>query len=121
MKSKQNNWSLDEYHEFIKTGKEPNHSPPVPLTYVEQATGDQPVQEGCDTPFDTPVHIHIRSLRYRLADADGISAKAAIDGLVHRGLLKDDNPRWVQEVSYSQEKVPKTEEEKTIITIQEIE
>ena len=99
-----NNWSLDEYREFIKTGKEPDNNTTNEATDMEQTTGDQPVQEGCDTPFDSPVHIHIRSLRYRLADADGISAKAAIDGIVHRGILRDDNARWVEEVSYSQEK-----------------
>jgi Holliday junction resolvase RusA-like endonuclease len=51
------------------------------------------------------------------SDADGISAKAAIDGLVHAGLLKDDSPKYVKEVSYSQEK---GEPEETIITLTEV-
>lgn len=67
--------------------------------------------------FSTPVRIHIHSRRKRLTDADGVSAKAAIDGLVHGGLLEDDSARFVQEVSYSQEK---SSEEETIITIEEI-
>ena len=72
------------------------------------------------TPFDSRVSIHIHSRRKRLVDADGVSAKAAIDGIVHSGLLKDDSSEYVEEVSYSQEKIQKGEEEETIITIEEI-
>ena len=67
--------------------------------------------------FDAPVCIHVHSIRKRLADSDGISAKAAIDGLVDTGLLTDDSPKEVKQVSYSQEKT--TGEEKTIITVTE--
>ena len=67
--------------------------------------------------LDTPCRLHIHSLRYRLADSDGVSAKAAIDGLVHAGLLVDDSAKYVKEVSYSQEKIKKPDKEKTIITI----
>lgn len=65
-----------------------------------------------------PVKIHIRSFRKRLCDADGISAKAAIDGLVHAGVIPDDSPKYVSVVSYSQEKIKKGEEEKTEIQIE---
>ena len=58
--------------------------------------------------------IHIHSIRKRLTDADGISGKACIDGLVHAGILQDDSPAFVSQVSYSQEK---GKEEKTIITL----
>ena len=51
--------------------------------------------------------IHIHSKRKRLADADGISAKAAVDGLVFAGVLKDDSAQYVTEVTYSQEKCKK--------------
>lgn len=77
------------------------------------------VKEGV-TPFDSPVSIHIHSKRKRLTDADSISAKAAIDGLVHAGLLQDDSPKFVQEVHYSQERTEKDEPEETILTIKEI-
>jgi hypothetical protein len=72
------------------------------------------------TPFDSPVSIHIHSKRKRLVDADAVSAKAAIDGLVHAGLLQDDSPEYVEEVSYSQEKVTGDEIEETIITVREL-
>ena len=62
-----------------------------------------------------PVCITVHSLRRRLADSDGISAKACIDGLVKAGLLVDDSPTEVKEVRFSQEKA---EVEKTIITIE---
>ena len=66
------------------------------------------------TPYATPVSIHVHSRRKRLCDADGISAKAVIDGLVSAGILQDDSPNYVNAVSYSQEK---SQIEETIITI----
>ena len=65
--------------------------------------------------FNSPVRIHIHSVRKRLTDVDGVSAKAAIDGLVKADVFTDDSPEFVKEVSYSQEKGP---EEKTIIRIE---
>ena len=67
-----------------------------------------------------PVKIHIKSFRYRLADADGISAKAAIDGLVMANIIPDDSPDIVREVTYSQEKIKRPEIEETIITLEYI-
>ena len=60
------------------------------------------------------VCIHIHSRRKRLCDADGISGKAVIDGLVHAGILPNDSPEFVKAVSYSQEKA---DTEETIIEI----
>ncbi len=62
----------------------------------------------------SPISIHVHSIRRRLTDVDGISAKAIIDGLVRCGILEDDSPTYVKEVTYSQEK---GKIEKTIITI----
>ena len=69
-----------------------------------------------DKGLDTRVSIHIKSLRHRLTDPDGVSGKAAIDGLVHAGILQDDRSDNVSGVSYSQEKVSKEDWEITIIT-----
>ena len=82
-------------------------------------------QDSCDAPngknqtkaFDTQVRIHFHHLRLRLADIDGISGKAAIDGIVAAGLLTDDSAKQVAEVTHSQEK---GNVEKTIVTIEEI-
>jgi hypothetical protein len=67
--------------------------------------------------YDTLVDIHVHSIRKRLTDSDGVSAKAAIDGLVHTGLLENDSPKEVRYVSYSQEK---GEKEETIIIVKEV-
>lgn len=60
------------------------------------------------------INIHIHSVRKRLIDPDGCSGKAAIDGLVHAGVIPDDSADFVSGVSYSQEK---GSEERTVITI----
>jgi len=85
---------------------------------MEPANGNALLGEEEMSRFDSPVRIHIHSIRNRLVDPDGISAKAAIDGIVKAGILEDDSAKFVKEVSYSQEK---GKEEKTIISIQTIE
>jgi len=57
----------------------------------------------------------VHSRTKRLADADGRSAKAVVDGLTKAGVFPDDSPEFVQEVTHSQEKVSGDEE--TIIDI----
>ena len=73
-------WSLDEYREYIRTGVEPESGTADTNADLEPTAGVRPLAEKKDPRFDTPVRIHVRSFRHRLADADGISAKAAIDG-----------------------------------------
>ena len=87
---------------------------------VEQVACDEPIQASRIATFDTRVDIRIVSYRTRLADADGISAKAAIDGLVHAGVISDDSPKEVREVSYTQIKVTNKEDEKTVIQIRRL-
>lgn len=87
---------------------------------VEPASGDGALAEKKGARFDTPVSITIISHRVRLTDADNCSAKAAIDGLVHCGILRDDSPKEVTEVSYRQVKVKNREEEKAVIEIEAV-
>ncbi len=61
--------------------------------------------------------IKVHSRRKRLADPDGISAKAVIDGIAEAGILKDDSTEFVKEVSFTQEKCKTDAEEETIIEI----
>ncbi len=70
--------------------------------------------------MDKRCRIRIVSHRHRLCDADGISAKAAIDGLVDAGVLRDDSPAEVEEVSYGQEHIGRKLPEITVITIEEV-
>lgn len=69
---------------------------------VEPDAGDGQVGAEAVTPFDSPVCVTFISVRRRLADPDGLSGKAAIDGIVALGLLSDDSPKQIQSVSFSQ-------------------
>ncbi len=62
-------------------------------------------------------YIKIHSRRKRLADPDGISCKAVLDGLTKAGILVDDSAEFIEEISQSQEKCKKDEVEETIISI----
>lgn len=84
---------------------------------LESNSRNEPIQASRVTTFDSQVDIRIVSYRTRLTDADNVSAKAAIDGLVHAGVIHDDSPKEVREVTYSQTKVKNKSEEKTVITI----
>ena len=70
--------------------------------------------------FDSPVNVFIHSYRYRLCDPDGISCKWALDAIVKAGILVDDKSENVKEVRFRQTKIKKPEEERTVITIEEI-
>ena len=85
---------------------------------VERTTKHGTLEANEGAAFDTCVRIEIVSYRARLADADGISAKYAIDGLVHAGILKDDSAKYVEEVRYRQVKVKNKSDEKTVINIE---
>lgn len=88
------------------------------VTDLELPNRGQSIPTSQDSSFDTPVRIAVVSYRTRLADADGVSAKAAIDGLVHAGIIRDDSPAYVTEVTYRQVKVKNKSEEKTILEIE---
>jgi hypothetical protein len=87
---------------------------------VELPTSCEPVAAGKGAAFNSRVDIEIVSYRSRLADADGISAKAAIDGIVAAGILRDDSAKEVREVRFRQIKVQNASDEKTEIVITEI-
>lgn len=87
---------------------------PRAATYLEPTAFDGPLEAEEGPRFTSPVDIHVHSIRRRLADPDGISAKAVIDSLVRERILEDDSPKYVRQVTYSQEKGV---EDKTIITI----
>lgn len=87
---------------------------------LEQFVGNEPVGTIKNTAFDSRVRITVVSYRTTLADADGISAKAAIDGLVLAGIIADDSTKEVEEVRYRQIKVDTVGEEKTILEIEAV-
>jgi hypothetical protein len=85
-------------------------------TNMEPHTGDESLGAQEAQGYDSRCCLHVHSVRATLADPDGVSAKAAIDGLIHGGVLQDDSSKQIQEVTYSQEKCKKGQE-KTIITL----
>ena len=88
---------------------------PSKVANVECTAFDEQMAAGKVPSFDSPVDLLVVSYRVRLAYPYGVSAKAAIDGCVHRGILRDDNARWVREVRYQQVKVKNQSEEKTLL------
>lgn len=84
---------------------------------LERVVRNAPLDAEVCAAFDTPVRITVVSYRVTLADADGISAKAAIDGLVLARIIVDDSPEYLEEVRHRQVKVEKVEEEQTVLEI----
>jgi hypothetical protein len=73
--------------------------------------------ENVDESVHPRFRINVHSKRRRLCDPDGISAKAAIDGLVKGGLLRDDSAKYIDAVTFTQEH---SQIEETVIEIWEI-
>jgi hypothetical protein len=88
---------------------------------VEPTAIDEPVATNENPTFTTPVGITVDSFRTRSCDTDGPSPKAIIDGLTHCGILRGDSAKEVAWVKLNApRKVKSEEEEKTIITIEEV-
>lgn len=98
-----------------KNSKERKITAPSPD--LESYFSDESLAKNGVEESDTPLRVHIHSRRKRLADADGVSGKAAIDGLVEAKVLKDDSAQYIEEVTFSQEKIGPGEEEETIIEL----
>ena len=92
-----------------------------PAANVERPASDEPLSESKAAAFDSQVRIRIDTFRVRLGDADSVSAKAAIDGLVHCGVLRGDSLKEIAEpVEIYQHKVKNQSEEKTEIRIRKV-
>ncbi len=85
---------------------------------MEPDISNESVGEEKTKRLDTQCNIYIHSFRHRLADADGVSAKAAIDGIVNAGVLRDDTTHSIKEVRFIQTKISKKEPEKTVIILE---
>lgn len=89
-------------------------------TDMECTACDEPIQTRGGAAFDTPVSIRISSYRCRLADVDGLSAKAVLDALVLARVIANDTTKEVTEVLFSQTKVKDKSEEKVIVTVERV-
>ena len=85
---------------------------------VERGVSNGTLEANEAPAFDTRVRIEVVSYRTRLADADGICVKYAIDSLVYDRIIADDSAKYVEEVRYCQAKVKNKSDEKTVINIE---
>lgn len=84
---------------------------------LESDTRDAALPAHGIAPFTSRVRISFYHTRKRLADIDGLSGKAVLDGLVEAGILANDSAKQVAEVRHFQSK---GEPETTRIVIEEI-
>lgn len=82
---------------------------------LESNPGDAALRKNETARIPAPCRIHFHHVRGRLADMDGLSVKAVLDGIVHVGVFPDDSPEFIEEISHSQ---AKGKPEKTVITIE---
>lgn len=87
---------------------------------MERTASDESFHAGKGAAFNAPVGIRVTHYRCRLADPDGLSIKAALDGIVHCGLLPDDSAKEITEIRHFQHKVKNAEDERTEIEIEAV-
>ena len=80
------------------------HNSTVSAADLEQNTRGSSFRKNENKEVDTRCSINIHSVRKRLVDCEGVSGKAAVDGLVHGGVLEDDSAKFVKKYSQTQEK-----------------
>ena len=95
-----------------------NNKTALPVANMEQNSRNEYVGKKKAKGLDTRVNIHVISYRKAKHDPDGISAKAAIDGLVKAGILTDDSTDEVKKVTFESIKCATYEEERTEIQIE---
>ncbi len=82
---------------------------------LESASRHESLAKKPGSRLHSKCRVHVHSRTHRLADEDGRSIKAALDGLRKGRLLEDDSPEFVSMVSQSQELTQGDEE--TIIDL----
>ena len=87
---------------------------------LESNTGDEAQGPDEIKAFTQAVRLDFVHYRYKLADPDGLSVKAVIDGIVEAGLLRDDSAKEIDSISHKQVKISRKEEERTVLTIEEV-
>jgi len=93
------------------------NNPTLPPTNMEPDTGYEPLAKEKATGLDPRLDITVISYRRRNHDPDGISIKAALDGIVRAGLLRDDSTKEIRKITYKS--IITKGEEKTVIEIDE--
>lgn len=94
---------------------EDGNRPASAHAHLEPSIGNAPMGSDEVSTFTSPVRVAFYHTRKRLADIDGLSGKAVLDGIVALGILADDKAEQVTEVTHRQEKGGV---EKTVIVIE---
>jgi hypothetical protein len=92
-----------------------NNHPSSSSSYVEPTSGNGLATKKGSKNMHQKCSLHVHSRTKTLADEDGRSIKACLDGIREAGLFEDDSPEFVKKVSQSQERT--TGDEETIIEI----
>lgn len=92
-----------------------------PAPNLERNFVHVPKKPYANQAFNKRVIITVHSFRHRLADPDGLCGKYHIDAIVDSGLLVNDTPEEIQEVRFKQTKIKKTDAERTVVTLKEVE
>jgi Holliday junction resolvase RusA-like endonuclease len=85
---------------------------------LESNIGDAALRANEAPAFTAPCRVTFHHIRKRLADIDGISGKAVIDGLVQAGIFANDTTKQVAEIRNCQSK---GDREETRIVIEVVE
>ncbi len=114
-----NNWQTELYDDLVRRGRiaPGDDHPTLSAPHVER--DPVPIPPPADAPQGAHPRCRIRvhSRLHRVGDIGGRSDKAAVDGLVDGGLLRDDGPEVVSEIAHSQERVRADQDEETVIEV----
>jgi len=111
-----NTWTDEEVRHHLRKFARKDRAP------VSVADSQPDVPDALDAkkqtiPVDQKFRVRITSRGRRLADTDGNSCKAAFDGITKAGIWPDDSSRFIEEISFTQEKAKIDE---TVIEVWEI-
>jgi hypothetical protein len=84
---------------------------------MESTAGNESLGEAESAAHDSRCSITVTSYRHRNHDTDGISIKAALDGLVARKILPDDSAKEIKEIRFLSI-IQRDIAEKTVIEIE---
>jgi hypothetical protein len=90
----------------------------IPAAATQRAKRDAPTKACQGYAISERVDISVYSYRVRSCDTEGPSVKAALDGIVDCGVIKDDSAKEVRSVRFwAAEKAENISSQKTIIKI----
>jgi len=111
--SNQIRWAQSDYDAYLRKFTGDNRAP------VSVANSKSNIPDALDsTPkivcMDQKFRVRITSYGRRLADTDGNSAKAVLDGFTEAGIWPDDSSKFIEEVSFTQKNA---EKDQTVIEV----